>query len=170
MMKLYRFSPIQSKKQLLKAIQHIHLSCHALCKKTLGTYLPVAGNIGVFCHDEGEYIFLTKLREKLTDSSDVKYGKYFRLHTPIVISKTHDIPKTTYNYLYIRKPDPQKPQVGDIDFYLKPDAYAELKKSLLNGNNITGARIIPNRPDLDLIELYDSNIDTWCYIGDKTWI
>jgi len=59
--------------------------------------------------------------------------------------------------------------VGDIDFYLEPKKYAELKQSLFNGKIIKGARLLPNRPDLDLIELYDLEIDAWGYIGDKKW-
>lgn len=168
-MKNFRFSPIKNKSQLVKAIKHIHFSCHNLCKQSLGKYLPVAGNIGVFCHDDNEFTFLTKLREKLTKLDDKVYGKYYRLHKPIVIPAKGDISKTSYSYLYIRQPDPNKPQVGDIDFYLEPKKYAEFKQSLADGKKIKGARILPNRPDLDLIELYDSNIDVLGYIGDKNW-
>mgnify|MGYP001615172668 FL=1 len=168
-MKLYRFSPIQEKTQLIKAIQHIHVACHTLCKQSMGRYLPAAGNIGVFCHYDDEYAYLTKLREELTDSSDSVNGKYFRLHTPIVIPAKGDIPATIYTYLYIRKPDPSKHQVGDVDFYLEQEKYAEFKKSLLDGKVIKGARVLLNRPDLDYIELYDPDIDAWGYIGNKKW-
>lgn len=168
-MKPYRFSPIQDKTQLMNAIQHIHVACHKLCKQSMGRYFPVAGNVGVFCHYDDEYTFLTKLREELTDSSESVYGKYFRLHEPVIIPAKGDIPKNTYSYLYIRKPDPNKHQVGDIDFYLEPKKYAELKRSLLNGKVIKGTRVLLNRPDLDLIELYDSEVDAWGYIGDKKW-
>lgn len=168
-MRHYRFSPIQNKAQMMEAIKYIHFACHALCMQSMGRYLPVAGNAGVFCHYDDEYAFLTKLREELTDLSDKVYGKYFRLHEPIVIPAKGDIPKTTYSYLYIRKPDPNKHQVGDIDFYLEPEKYAGLKQSLLDGEIIKGARTLPNRSDLDLIELYDPNIDAWGYIGDKKW-
>ncbi len=168
-MNTYRFSPILVEAQLIKAIKHIHVVCHKLCMQTMGKLLPVAGNIGVFCHYDDEYIFQKKLQAELTDLSVSVYGKYFRLHKPIVIPAKGDIPETIYTYLYIRKPDPKKPQVGDIDFYLEPKKYAELKQSLLDGKVIKGARTLPNRPDLDLIELYDPNIDAWGYIGDKKW-
>lgn len=135
----------------------------------MGRYLPVAGNVGVFCHFDDEYAFLTKLREELTDLSDKVYGKYFRLYKPIIIPAKGDIPKTTYTHLYIRKPDPNKHQVGDIDFYLEPQKYAEIKQSLLDGKMIKGVQVLLNRPDLDLIELYDPDIDAWGYIGNKKW-
>lgn len=168
-MKPYRFSPIQNKEQLMKAIEHIHFACHKLCMQSLGEYLPVGGNVGVFCHFDDEYIYLKKLQLELADLSKSVYGKYYLLHQPVVIPARKDIPETIYSYLYIRKPDPDKPQVGDIDFYMESDKYTQLKKSLLKGEIIKGVRTLPKRPDLDLMELYDSNIDACGYIGDKKW-
>ncbi len=168
-MDLFRFSPIQDEAQMIQAIEHIHFACHTLCMQSMGRYLPAAGNVGVFCHYDDEYMFLKKLQEELTDLSKSVYGKYFLLHQPIIIPAKSDIPETTYSYLYIRKPDPNKNQVGDIDFYLEPEKYAELKQSLLDGKEIKGIRALPNRPDLDLIELYDPDIDAWGFIGNKKW-
>lgn len=168
-MKPYRFSPIQNKTQMMEAIKYIHAACNALCMQSMGHYLPVAGNIGIFCHYDDEFAFLKELQAELTDVLTSVYGKYFKLHEPIVISAKGDIPETTYSFLYIRKPDPNKNQVGDLDFYLEPENYAKLKQTLLNGKVIKGARILPNRPDLDLIELSDPNIDALGFIGDKKW-
>ncbi len=168
-MKLYQFSPIQDKAQMMEAIKHIHFACHMLCKQSMGRFLPVASNLGVFCHYDDEFVFLKKLQSELTDLSTSVYSKYFKLHEPIFIPAKGDIPKTTYSYLYIRKPDANKPQVGDMDFYLEPDKYGQLKQSLLDGKVIKGARVLPNRPDLDLIELYNSDIDVLGFIGDKKW-
>lgn len=163
-MKLYRCSPIQNESQLLEAIKHIHFSCYALCKQAFGTYLPNAGNIGVFCHYDEEYKFLIQIREALTESSDNVNQKYSRLHTPIVIPARGDVPETTYTYLYIRKPDPYRHHVGNVDFYLEPEKYAELKKSLLNGAVMKGVRVFA-RLDLDMIELYDPDIDALAYVS-----
>lgn len=168
-MNAFRFSPIKDESQLRKTIEYIHFACHALCKQSLGGYLPVAGNVGVFCHFDDEFIFLKELKAKLTDLSESVYGKYFRLHTPIVIPAKEDVPETVYEYLYIRKPDPEKPQVGDLDFYLEPEKYKELKESLLDGKEIKGVRVLPNRPDLDLIELSRADVDVFGFIGDKRW-
>lgn len=165
----FRFSPIQSKVQLFEAMTYIHFACHKLCKQSLGNYLPVAGNIGVFCHFDDEYEFLKKLQSELTDLSQSVYGKYFRLHDPFIIPAKDDIPKTMYSYLYIRKPDPNKDQVGDVDFYLEPEKHTALKQSLSSGKLIKGARILPNRPELDFIELYDPDVDAWGFIGKKNW-
>jgi len=168
-MNQFKFSPIQNVGQMINAIEYIHVACHKLCKQSMGKYLPVAGNVGIFCHYDDEYAFLKNLQTELTDLSKSVYGKYFLLHQHIIIPAKDDIPKTIYSYLYIRKPDQKKHQVGDIDFFLDSKKYAELKQSLLNGKIIKGARTLPNRPDLDLIELYDSDIDALGYVGDKKW-
>ena len=163
-MKLYRFSPIKSKEELYEAIKHVHFECYKLCKQSFGYYLPNAGNMGVFCHYDEEYEYLTKVRKELTESSDNVNQKYFRLHEPIVIPAKDDVPETTYTYLYIRKPDPYRHHVGDVDFYLEPEKYKELKESLLAGKKLKGARVF-DRQDLDMIELYDPDVDALAYVS-----
>lgn len=165
-MKLYRFSPIQDKVQLLEAIKHVHFACFELCKHSFGKYLPVAGNVGVFCHYEDEYKNLIKFREQLTEASDNINQKYFRLHEPITIPTEGDIPETTYTHLYIRRPDPYRAQVGDVDFVLEEGKYIELKNSLLAGTSIKGARVF-ERTDLDMVELYDFDVDALGYVSPR---
>ncbi len=165
-MKLYRFSPIKNEQELLAAITHTHFACFELCKKAFGKYFPVAGNIGVFCHYDNEYKFLTELRKKLTEESDNLNQKYFRLYNPIVIPDRGDVPKTTYMYLYVRKPDQYRAQVGDVDFVIGDKEYGELKEFLQKGSQINGAKIF-DRPDLDMGELSDPDIDTLAYVSTQ---
>lgn len=165
-MQLYRFSPIQNKEQLLEAIMHVHFACFALCKRAMGEYLPVAGNVGIFCHYNDEYVFLTKLREEMTEGSDNINQKYFRLHEPITILAEGSVPEATYTFLYIRKPDPYRAQVGDVDFILDENEYQELKQSLEGGNVMEGARVF-DRPDLAMIELCDPDADALGYISTQ---
>lgn len=166
-MTLYRFSPIRNKDELLKAIAHIHFSCHKLCKQVFGKYLPTAGNIGVFCHYDDEYEFLNNVHKELTNTSDNWNQKYFCLYSPIIIPLTGDIPETTYTYLYVRKPATSHPQVGDLDFYMEPEQHVHLKQSLRGGRRMKGVSIL-DRSDLDLIEVSDPDIDAVAYIGAKT--
>ncbi len=165
-MKLYRFSPIKDEDQLREAIEYLHFACFELCKQSLGRYLPVAGNIGVFCHYDDEYELLTQVRKGLTEESDNVNQKYYHLHDPIVVPAKGDVPETTYTYLYIRKPDPYRSHVGDVDFVLDIQEYEELKSSLLNGKVVKGARVF-DRPDLDMVELYDPDVDALGYISTE---
>lgn len=166
-MKLYRFSPMNNKEQLIEAVKYIHFACYKLCKQSFGKDLPNAGNVGVFCHYDNEYEQLTAIRSELTEPSDDPNQKYFKLHEPIIIPATEDVPKTTYTHLYVRKPDPYRHHVGDIDFYLESEQYTELKQSLLDGKTIEGARVFP-RNDLDMIELYDPDVDALGYVSTNT--
>lgn len=163
-MKLYRFSPVKDEAELREAICHIHNECMKLCKASLGEYLPVAGNVGFFCHYDDEYEELTRLREKLCEPSDDPKQKYYLLHEPIVVEPEGDVPGAVYTHLYIRKPDIYRAQVGDIDFVIDAERYAALKKSLEEGKEMPGARIFP-RADLDMIELYHPDSDALGYVS-----
>ena len=161
-MRLYRFSPIHN-----EAIEHIHFSCYFLCNQSFGSYLPNAGNMGVFCHYDDEFELLKKIRTELTEPSEDPNQKYYRLRKPIVIAAKDDIPETTYTHLYIRKPDPYRHHAGDIDFYLGEKEYTELKQAMLDGKHVKGARVF-ERPDLDMIELYDPDVDALGYVSTNT--
>ena len=164
MFKPYRFSPVYDKDELLKALRHIHFSSYKLCKQSFGEYLPNAGNIGFFCHYEDEFETLKKIRDKITQKSDNPDLKYYALLEPITIEAKDDVPETRYTHLYIRKPDIYRYQVGDVDFYLDSGKYVELKTAMQNGKQVAGARIF-ERPDLDMIELFDPDIDVLAYVS-----
>jgi hypothetical protein len=167
-MKLYRFSPIKSKVELLEAIKHIHFECYKLCKASFGRYLLNAGNVGVFCHYEDEYKYLTSIRKEMTEESDNVNQKYFRLQNSIVIPAKDDIPETTYTHLYIRKPDQSAygKYVGDVDFVLEEDEYTKIKNKLLNGEAIKGAEIY-DRPGWDTIQITDTDVDAIAFLSTK---
>lgn len=166
-MKLYRFSPIGNKEQLFDAINYIHVTCHGLCKQVFDKYLINAGNVTLFCHYEDEYAKLIDIRKTLTIPTDDQNLKYFTLLQPIVIPAKGDIPETIYTHIYIRKPDPYRHHVGDIDFYIEPENYAALKRSLKDGKQINSARLFP-RADLDMIELYNPDVDVLAYVSTNT--
>ena len=165
-MKLYRFSPIKNEGELQQAIEHIHLESYRLCKVSFGRYLPNSGNIGIFCHYQDEYEYLTGVRESLTESSENLNQKYYRLHNPIVIPANGDVPEATYDFLYIRQPDPYRHHVGDLDFYLPEDEYFALKKEMENGKVVAGARLFPS-PRLEMIEMLNPDCDVLAYVSTE---
>ena len=167
MFKPYRFSPIQNKQQLLKAIEHIHFSSYKLCRQSFGHYLPNAGNLGFFCHYDNEFELLRQIRDEITEKTYNLELKYYTLLEPIIIPAKDDVPETIYTHLYIRKPDVYRYQVGDIDFYLENGEYHSLKTAMENGKQLPGARIF-ERPDLDMIELFDPDVDVLAYVSTST--
>ena len=163
-MKLYRYSPITTKETLLDAIKHIHNEAYNLCWNTFQRHLPNSGNVGVFCHYEAEYEYLTGLRKEMTEASENYNQKYFRLHNPIIETATPETPETKYEFLYIRQPDPYRHHVGDIDFFLPENEYLALKSELEAGKKLNGARVFPS-PHLDMIELFHPDSDVLAYVS-----
>ncbi len=163
---VFRFSPINSEVQLMKAIEYTHFTCFDLCKRVFGKYLPISGNIGIFCHFQYEFDFLTQLREELTDKTVNWNQKYYLLHNPITIPAKDKIPETTYTFLYIRRVDPEKPQVGDADLVLEKDKFIELKNSCSENKTIHGVDL-HYRPDLDMVKLSTKDTDVLPYITVK---
>lgn len=166
-MKLYRYSPIKTQSQLLEALKYTHLVSLRLCKKVLGEYLPVAGNFAIFCHYGNEFEYLTDLRKHLTREVVHFNNKYFQLIEPIIIPIEDGMPETTYEFMYVRRADPYRGQVGDVDFVMDPKKFAEFVGSLKAGKQVPGARIIQTS-GLDLVELYDPDFDVLAYVTDCT--
>lgn len=162
-MKQYRFSPIKNKDELFKALEYIHLQAHKICKQNFGRLLPVAGNIGVFCHFKNEFDFLTQIRKELTDIHNHWNHKYFKLYQPIIFPAKYNIPETKYTYLYVRKPDDNTPNVEDVDFYLELNEYKQLKQEVISGKFENNLRMF-ERPDLDMIRLINQNVDVSVFI------
>lgn len=164
-MNKFRFSPITSEKELLNTIEYLHIECHRLINKKLGKFLPVAGDVCIFCHFDDEYEKLTEISKDLVVSSKNQNQKYFQLKEPFLIPAKDEIPAATYEWLYIRKPNPKSPQVGDIDFVLTDEQYNELKESV-TANQIKDARVY-DRPGWDMIEILENEIDALPYICTK---
>jgi len=154
----FKFSPIKKESELLKAIRYIHLESYKLCKTAFGKYLANAGNIGIFCHFDDEYLNLTIIKKELTYPSNNPDQKYFTLLKPIIIPQIEDLPEIEYKYLYIRKPREDSPQVGDLDFYFEDEEFKSVKSLILKEKEFPGARIY-DRVDLNMIELFNPNVD-----------
>ncbi len=158
-MKLYRFSPITSEVALIESIQYLHVVTNELCVKAIGEQLEVAENVGIFTHYQEEYEDLISIKESLTESSVHFNNKYYLLKKPLVMPDG-----TVYKYLYIRKPDPYRAQVGDIDFTMDADKFNALKSEIQKDpSKYPYARIFP-RSDLDMIELHHPDFDVLPYI------
>jgi hypothetical protein len=54
-----------------------------------------------------------------------------------------------------------------VDFFLDEEDYKKLKDSMLAGKQIKGARVF-DRPDLNMIELHNPEIDVLAYVSTST--
>lgn len=156
-MKLYRFSPIKTKEELLQAIAHVAKQSNKLCEKITGQRLPIT-YLTIFAHYRDEYEQLLKIASNLGEISDANNGIAVKLKVPI------ETAGQTVIKLRIRKPDPYRTQVGCNDF--DPGDYQAFKEKYLaaNPNNL---RVI-QRPEYEMIEFYDPDFDVFSYVvGDK---
>jgi hypothetical protein len=151
--------------RLLEIVQRIHVGCFKLCKDATGEYLPIAGNMGIFCQSEEDFNIFTKIREQITEPSANQNQKYYLLKEPIILPQIGDIPQATYTHLYIRKPSVHSPEEGDVDFVLTPAEYEKFKQEVAEGG-IKGASIY-NRPGWDNVEVRNPGIKALTYIGTR---
>ena len=167
-MKLYRFSPIDSLEQFEESLRYIHDMTMKMCFSVMWEYLPNSGNIALFCHYPREYTFLMKMIGGLVDFEEHVYGKYYKFYTPYTFPIQWTELNTTYKYLYIRKPDPYRFHVGDIDFYLAPRDYNALKQKIKD----TWKKWLRtlDRTDVDMMEMYDWDSDVLAYITTQKFI
>lgn len=145
---------------------YIHNQVHMLCKKNLGKHLPVTGCLVIFTHYMDEFERLVKIRELITGEENYN-NKYFKLLEPVHFEATDDIPEAVYKYLHIRKPDPYRAQVGDVDFLMETEENKKLWSRLKTEGTIPGIRPSPEN-HLELIELYDPDMDVLSYLDTMT--
>ncbi len=152
---------------LIERIKQAHFLCHKLCKKAMGKYLSVSGNIGIFCQSSEEYEQFTKIRQELTEASDNPNQKYFKLHRPIIIKSEKGVPKTAYTHLYIRKydPTPYGKNLGDVDFVLEEEEYKNLKSQVEKGD-VKGAEMY-DRPGWNTVQIVDQNVKAVAYVSTQ---
>lgn len=158
-MKLYRFSPIETEGALRDAIAHIDTAGHELCTRIMGRSLSMTGSLAVFAHYEDEYKTLKEIQQKWARDPAAIHEKYRELRDPIKSRAAG----ARYTRLYIRAPDPYRVHIGDFDVCLPSNEYTTLKNKIESGQGPRGARIFP-RPDLDMIELFDPDVDVLVYI------
>ena len=152
----YRFSPIKNEQELYKAIKYVAEQTTALSKQITGQEYPIE-YLTIFSHFDDEFSNLRKIVERLGEIIDANNGYAVKLEKPIQL-KNNELHRVR-----IRKPDPERPQVGCNDFTVSD--YEAFKQSYLQErpNNL---RLI-ERPEYDMIEFFDPNFDVLAYVVSK---
>lgn len=156
-------------KELLERIELVHSFCHTLCFNAFGTFMPISGNIGIFCQSADEFEKFNKIKDELTIVSTNPLQKYFQLKEPILIPKKGTIPEGVYTHLYVRMPDPTPygKNLGDVDFVLKDDKYVGLKSQVEKGS-FEGVQMY-DRPGWNTIQIVDANVRAVAYVSTKAF-
>ncbi len=154
--KLYRFSPIETKEQLLESISYISNKTTEFCRKIIGEEYPIS-SLTIFSHYPDEFENLKEILLEMGELRIENNGPFVELHESI------SLPNNELRLLRVRKPDPYRMQVGCNDFEA-PD-YEEFKRKYLSSkeNNL---RLI-KREDYEMVEFFDPDYDVLAYILSK---
>ena len=151
----YRFSPIQTRKQLLEAIHYVVGQTSALAQKVIGSKFPIT-SVTIFAHYQNEYDNLVEIQNKLGVFYNENNGPRAVLNEPIIAGGN------IITHLRIRKPDPERPHVGCNDF----ETDYKLFKSKYLLPNLKGLRLI-KRPNYEMIEFHNPDFDVLAYVVSK---
>jgi hypothetical protein len=136
---------IGSKEDVVKIVQLIAEKTSRLVENTIGRTLPIT-YLTIFAKHEHEYVRLLEWTRALGTPSETNNGFRFSLNQPIQ-TIAGDI-----SMIRIRKPDPERPQLGCADFEVED--YESFKTNELPKHPEHLKRI--ERTDYEMIEFYDT--------------
>lgn len=143
---------IQNQKELMEAVKHVASETSKMAKKIVGKTFPIK-SLTVFTHSQPEFELLIEILAKIGKPYNYNNGPRVELYEPIEIGENHII------HLRIRKPDPERPQVGCNDF--ETDYRFFKSKYLLKyADNLSFIK----RPEYEMIELHDKEFDVLAYV------
>lgn len=142
---------IQNKEGLLEAVRYVATGTSKLAKKIFGKTFRIK-SLTVFAHSQSEYELLIRMLEDMGRPYNYNNGPRVELYNPIVVEGNR------ITHLRIRKPDPDRPQVGCNDFETD---YGFFKKKYLS-KHPDNLRLI-KRPEYEMIELYDPEFSVLAY-------
>ncbi|MEX2008461.1 MAG: hypothetical protein WD850_03160 [Candidatus Spechtbacterales bacterium] len=144
----YRFSPIKTHEELFAAVQYVAKEAATLAEKVTGQRYPIT-YLTIFAHSQEEYDGLVAMLASLGEVSEANNGQQVKLNEAI-----DGIPR-----IRVRKPDPQRPQVGCVDF--DAGEYEDFKNKYLNSSE--HLRLI-ERPDYEMVEFFGPQFDILGYV------
>jgi len=149
--------PIQNKEELLTAVRYVAARTSELAEKIVGKIFPIK-SLTIFAHSQPEFELLNGILTKIGKPYNYNNGPRVELFNPIEAGANN------ITHLRIRKPDPERPQVGCNDF--KTD-YEMFKKEYLA--KYPGNLKLIVRPEYEMIEIFDKEFDVLAYVVSDTF-
>jgi len=143
---------LKNKEELIEAVQYVATETTKLAKRIVGKSFPIK-SLTIFAHSQPEFERLIQILGQIGKPYNYNNGPRVELHEPIIVDDNQ------ITYLRIRKPDPERPQVGCNDFETD---YESFKKDCLS-DHPENLRLI-KRPEYEMIEFYDPNFDVLAYV------
>jgi len=140
---------IQKIKQIAKGITNVK-----------NKYIPEKGlvldYVTIFAQTDAEFKELVRTSKKLGTQIDEHNGPVFKFHTPL------EFENGVLKIFRIRKPDPERPQIGCGDFKV-PD-YKKFKKKYLHSKFF----IFVSSEGFEYLGIHDPKEDYYVYFPDIT--
>jgi len=143
---------ISNKEELVEAVEYVTTETSRLAEKIIGKTFLIK-SLTVFAHSQPEFELLSAILAKIGKSHNYNNGPRVELYEPI------EVESNRITHLRIRKPDPERPQVGCSDFETD---YETFKTEHLS-KHPDNLRLI-KRSEYDMIEFYDPSFDVLAYI------
>jgi len=143
---------IQNQTELIEAVKYVASETSEMAQKIVGKDFPIK-SLTVFAHSNSEFELLTEILAKIGKPYNYNNGPRVELYEPIEVGKNR------ITHLRIRKPDPERPQVGCNDFETD---YETFKSEYLSeyADNLN----LIKRPEYEMIELHDKEFDVLAYV------
>ncbi len=143
---------IQNQEELIEVVKYIAVETSRMAQKIVGKIFPIK-SLTVFAHSQPEFELLEKILAKMGKPYNYNNGPRVELHEPIKVGSNR------ITHLRIRKPDPERPQVGCNDFETD---YEVFKRKYLS-KHLENLRLI-KRPKCEMIELHDPGFKVLVYV------
>lgn len=143
---------INNQKELIKTVEYIAFETSEMAQEIIGKTFPIE-SLTVFSHTDSEYKALCIILSKMGRQYNFNNGPRIELNNPIKVGDN------LIKYLRIRKPDPERPQIGCNDF--ETDYQLFKNQYLLKFPD--NLRLI-KRQDYEMIELRDERYDVLAYV------
>ncbi len=133
-------------------VKYIASETSRMARKIIGKDLPIK-SLTVFAHSQSEFELLIEILEKLGKAYNYNNGPRVELYEPIETGKNH------ITHLRVRRPDPERPQVGCNDFEVD---YRTFKNEYLSKRSEN--LFLIKRPEYEMIEFRDKEFDVLAYV------
>lgn len=143
---------IQNKEELIEIVKYVAKETSKLAEKIIGKAFPIK-SLTLFAHSRPEYELLTRMLADIGKPHSYSNGPRVELYEPIIAGSN------PITHLRIRKPDPERPQVGCNDFEIDYEVFKR-KYLLKYPDNL---RLI-KRPEYEMIELRDPGFNVLAYV------
>jgi hypothetical protein len=144
------------KGEIIKRVIYIAEQTSKLSEKIIGQTFPIS-SLTIFSHSETEFESLKESLGSLGSPYNENNGPRVTLYEPIKAG--HNL----ITHLRIRKPDPERPQVGCNDFQIDDYESFKNKYQLKYPHNL---KIIV-RPEYEMIEFADPDFEVLAYVISK---